>query len=338
MKRIFTVLFAGCFLALAPNLTKAQGLDFDSFLEGGVEDANLLLESYLQPAFEGFGYGMNSGWYNTAKPHKFLGFDISASLSMARVPDSRQFFTLPTGLTNVSLTNPNDTRKLPTIFGPNLGADDLPELRFTNNTGEELIRISAPTGLGIDEGDIPWNAVPVPMAQLGIGLFKGTEVKLRYIPEQDFDGDGNIKMFGIGVMHDIKQYLPGEKLLPFDLSVFGGYTSLTSQVFVDDDNKDQFAEFSASSWTVQGVVSKKILFLTVFGGLGYTNYDVDFSLKGSYTTETETLVDPINFNFANNGLRTNVGVRLKLLFLTVTGEYALQEYNTITAGVGISIR
>jgi len=322
---------------MTPNMTKAQGLDFDSFLEAGIDDASLLLESYLQPAFEGFGFGMNSGWYNTAKPHKFLGFDISASLSLARVPDTRQFFSLPTGLTNVGLTNPSDSRRLPTIFGPNLGADDLPELRFTDDNGEELIRISAPTGLGIDEDLVPFNAVPVPMAQVGIGLFKGTEVKLRYIPEQDFDGDGGIKLFGIGVMHDIKQYLPAEKLLPFDLSVFFGYTNLESYVNIDED-AGQTAEFNASAWTVQGVISKKILFFTAFAGLGYSNYDIDFNMLGNYTTETTTFTDPISLTYKDNGIRTNIGLRFKLLFLTVTGEYALQEYNTLTAGVGISIR
>ena len=337
MKKTILILFAACFLALTPNMTKAQGLDFDSFLEAGIDDASLLLESYLQPAFEGFGFGMNSGWYNTAKPHKFLGFDISGSISLARVPDSNQFFTLPTGLTNVSLTNPSDTRRLPTIFGPNLGADDLPELRFTDDNGDEIIRISAPTGLGIDEDIVPFNAVPVPMIQLGLGIFKGTELKLRYIPEQDFEGDGGVKLFGIGVMHDVTQYLPAEKLLPFDLSVFLGYTNLESYVNIDEA-AGQTAVFNANAWTVQGVISKKVLFFTAFAGLGYSNSNVDFNMLGDYSTETSTFTDPISLNYKNAGIRTNIGVRIKLLFLTITGEYAIQEYNTLTAGVGFSFR
>ncbi len=337
MKRIFLTLFAISFFAFSSNTTKAQGIDFDSFLEAGIGDANLLLESYLQPAFEGFGFGMNSGWYNTAKPHKFLGFDLTGSVSLARVPDSRQFFTLPAGLNNVSLTDPSDNRRLPTLFGPNLGADDLPELRFTDDNGEEIIRISAPTGLGIDEGPAPFNAVPVPMVQLGLGIFKGTELKLRYIPETDFDGDGGVKLFGIGVMHDVTQYLPAEKLLPFDLSVFLGYTNLESYVNIDED-AGQTAEFNASSWTVQGVISKKILFFTAFAGLGYANYSVDFNMLGDYTTETSTFTDPITLNYKNNGVRTNIGMRVKLLVLTLSAEYALQEYNTLTIGAGISIR
>jgi len=344
MKRLFLVLLTFSLLGGVSQKTYAQ-IDFDSFLEAGAGDAQRLLELYLQPAFEGIGFGMNSGWYNTAKPHKFLGFDVSASLSMARVPDSRQFFTFENSeFTNVFYADGTSV-STPTLFGPNLGPDDLPELSFRDfddvdndgDTMEELIRISAPTGLGIDEGSLPFNAVPTPMAQIGIGLFKGTEVKLRYLPEVSLGDDGSVNMFGIGIMHDITSYIPGEKLLPIDLSIFAGYTNLTSEIYINDE-QTQSAKFDASSWVVQFVASKKIAFVTVFGGLGYSNYDVDFGMLGTFNTESGTLIDPINFNFKNNGVRTNVGLRIKLLFLTLTGEYALQEYNTLTAGVGISIR
>lgn len=344
MKRLLKQLRVLVVLMSISTFSYAQ-IDFDSFLEAGVGDANRLLELYMQPAFEGFGYGMNSGWYNTAKPHMFLGFDVTANISLARVPDASRFFTFDNSeYTNVFYANGNSV-ETPTLLGPNLGADDLPQLSFRDfddidNDGdfmEELIRISAPTGLGIEESELGMNAVPVPMAQIGIGLFKGTEVKLRYLPEVDLDGDGNVSMFGVGIMHDIKGYLPGEKLLPIDLSLFAGYTNLSSQVYVNDE-QTQTADFDASSWTVQAVASKKILLFTVFAGIGYTNYDVDFGLNGRFETESEVYTDPIAFNYADNGLRTNVGVRLKLLFLTIHGEYAMQEFNTLTAGVGISIR
>ena len=138
-------------------------------------------------------------------------------------------------------------------------------------------------------------------------------------------------------MHDVTQYLPAEKLLPFDLSVFLGYTNLESYVNIDEA-AGQTAEFNANAWTVQGVISKKVLFFTAFAGLGYSNSNVDFNMLGDYSTETSTFTDPISLNYKNAGIRTNIGVRIKLLFLTITGEYAIQEYNTLTAGVGFSFR
>lgn len=340
MKSLFKITLASCLLTFMVNESRAQ-IDFDSFLEAGLGDANTLLESYMEPAFVGFGIGMNSGWYNTAKPHKFLGFDVNASLSLAKVPDASQFFTFNNAdYNNVRLSDTNDNR-LPTLFGPNLGANDLPELTFLDpNTGNELVRITAPTGLGIDE-KLPINAVPIPMAQIGLGIFKGTELKLRFIPELTFDDNGkdqgSVKMFGVGIMHDIKSFLPADKLLPLDLSLFVGYTSLTSTVAVDA-TAGQFAEFDASALTAQIVASKKIAILTAFAGIGYAKSDVDFALKGNYTTETQTYVDPINFNYSNSGLRANVGVRLRLLIFNISGEYAIQEYNTYTVGFGVGFR
>ena len=34
----------------------------------------------------------------------------------------------------------------------------------------------------------------------------------------------------MGLMHNITRYLPGDKFLPFDVSVFAGYTKLTADV------------------------------------------------------------------------------------------------------------
>lgn len=330
--------FLGGIMFFSISLGLRAQVDFDSFLEAGIADANKLLEGYLQPAFLGFGYGMANGWYNTAKPHKVLGFDLSVTVSAARVPTSAEFFTFRNSdYSNVRFDGATSV-DIPTMFGPNLGADDLPQLTFLDpNSGEEVVRISSPTGLGLEEDLLPFNAVPVPMVQLGLGLPKGFELKLRYVPEQTFEDDGSVKLFGIGLMHDIKQWLPGEKILPFDLSAFVGYTSLTAKAFIDQ-NIGQTAEFTANSIVVQAVASKKILFLTAFAGLGYSNFDVGFNMLGTYTTETTSFTNPISLNYKQGGLRTNVGVRLKLLFLTITGEYAFQEYNTMSIGAGISIR
>src|SRR5690606_34566650 len=87
-------------------------------------------------------------------------------------------------------------------------------------------QFTGPTGLGLKD-EIGRNIMPIPMAHLGIGLPKGTDLKIRFIPKINIGGDGELKMFGFGIMHDVKQYIPGIKNLPFDLSGFFGYSKLT---------------------------------------------------------------------------------------------------------------
>jgi hypothetical protein len=338
MKKLFQVILALAILLGVNQKAQAQ-FDFDSFLEAGINDANKLLESYLEPGFQGMGYGINGGWYNTARPHQTLGFELSFSASAAIVPSSAQFFTFKNSdYQNVRLSD-NSRNQLPTLFGPNLGADDLPELTFLDpDTGQEVIRISAPTGLGIDE-TLPLNAVPTPMVQLSVGLFKGTDIKLRYVPATTFgeDDDAEVELFGLGVMHDIKQHIPVIKALPFDLSIFAGFTNLKTTLAVDA-SVNQFAEIETKGVILQALVSKKLAFITAYGGIGYSKASTTFNLLGTYTTETSTFTDPINLAYDNNGVRANVGLRLRLLFFNIFGEYAFQTYNTATVGIGFSFR
>ncbi|MFY0599099.1 MAG: hypothetical protein JXR03_05475 [Cyclobacteriaceae bacterium] len=340
MKKIYiAILMIG-----AMNLSSfAQDIDLDTFLEGGVGNANNLLEGYLEPAFAGFGYALNSGWYNTGKPHKLLGFDLTFGLNMAQVPNSANTFKFnESNFTNITLENPINpdsplfgTNELPTLFGPNLNADDIPFLVFNSGTDDE-VRFTSPTGSGIDEV-LPFVAVPAPYAQFGIGLIKNTDLKIRLVPEQEVDGN-SIKMFGIGVMHDVKQWIPGIKNLPFDLSGFFGYTSMETVATIDE-NAGQTAVFNVSGTTLQGIISKKLAILTVYGGLGFTTSKTEFKMLGDYSDIlSEDPIDPINISSNNGGARANIGARLKLLILTFHVEYALQKYNTITAGVGLSLR
>ncbi|MEQ9303257.1 MAG: hypothetical protein RJQ14_05020, partial [Marinoscillum sp.] len=224
----------------------------------------------------------------------------------------------------------------------NLGADDIPYLVYNENTPDEDddISITAPTGLGLKE-EYGVNFVPAPSVQLGIGIYKGTEIKLRLIPEQTFGDPGeefNTKMFGLGVMHDVKQWIPGIKNLPFDLSGFFAFTKMSNSYQMDADAPDQIGSFDISGTTLQGIISKKLAVLTAYAGVGFSTSKVNFSMDGTYDTEAGTFVDPIDFEYKNGGLRANVGARLKLLIFTFHAEYALQKYNTLTAGVGISVR
>lgn len=351
MKKIIrTLLIFVSLIGVGLNESKAQD-GLGTLLEAGAADATTMLKHYMEPLFVGIGYGLQSGWYNTAKPHKLLGFDLSITASASKVPDEKEFYTfLNSEFENFYYAGGNSVQ-VPTLLGPNLGADDLPQLSVRDfndldNDGdfqEELVRISAPTGLGLEE-EFPINAVPSPMIQIGIGLPKGTELKIRFIPESAAESlvgreEGyRFNMFGLGVMHDIKQWLPAEKVLPFDLSVFAGFTQFKASADVEPDisSSDQKIVFEVNAMTVQAVISKKISFLTIYGGMGYVQSKVDFAMKGTYQTESENLIDPIAFGYNQSGFRGNLGLRLKLLFLTLSGEYAVQEYNTYSASIGFT--
>ncbi len=141
-------------------------------------------------------------------------------------------------------------------------------------------------------------------------------------------------------MHDIKQWIPGMSKLPFDLSVFGAYSKMTTTYQLDADSPDQIGNFEVTGTTFQLAISKKLSILTLYGGVGFSSSKVNFSLDGKYflsSNETKDLaeqdqvadfIDPINLEYDASGFRAKAGLRLKLLIVTVHAEYVVQEYNT----------
>lgn len=323
----------------------AQG-DLDELLKGSVEDASKLLDGYTKPALKAFGYGLNQGWYNTAKPHKTLGVDLTVSVSAVSIPNSDLFYTVNNNeLSSLDLVSVNGqavapgtgSAQVPTIFGP-----DTPPTYESRSTGAQF---EAPGGADL-KNEIGIQAMPVPVAHLGIGLPKGFDLKIRFVPTVSIGDDAKFDLFGVGVMHDVKQYIPGIKNLPFDLSGFVGYTNmkLISNLDVTTGN-DQRAEFKSSATTIQALVSKKISVLTVYGGIGYNIAKTKIAMLGSYEFEDEfgypiTVTDPITLSSDASGMRATAGLRLKLAVITLHGDYTVQKdnFNTLTVGFGINVR
>jgi hypothetical protein len=315
--------------------------DIGNIVKGSLDDANKLVEGYTAPALKAFGYGINQGWYNTAKTHKTFGVDLTISASAVYIPNSDLFYTVDNSqLNEVELVSvggePIDNSGIgqaPTIFGPDLKPN------YYIVTADE--NVDGPGGLDV-KNEIGIQAMPVPIANLGIGLPKGFDLKFRFVPTLQVGDDAEFGLFGVGVMHDVKQYIPGIKNLPFDLSAFVGYTKmkLTTEVNVQA-GANQRATFESSATTIQGLISKKISVLTFYGGLGYNLATSKIALLGDYDLDengSTEVSDPVSIKGDANGFRTTVGMRLKLAVITLHGDYTIQKYNTLTVGFGIAVR
>jgi hypothetical protein len=338
---IFSALTA--FFLSSAMLTVAQS-DLGQLLKGTSQDANTLVKGYMSPVLSAVGYGLNQGWYTTAKPHKIAGFDLTVTGSFVNIPTSDlSYYVDNSKMKSVErLSGPNGNPQsgyVPTVFGSS-------QAPYYDYKGVPLSGFQGAPGADLSQVPVIKNTMPVPMAQFGFGLPKGFEIKLRYVPKLKF-GDKNssdFSLFGIGLMHDVKQYIPGIKSLPFDLSGFVGYTKLSLNVAIDAANHpDQKGTMSTSATTIQGVISKKFAVLTGYAGLGYNIASSKLAVSGTYTlldvNGTPIQVkDPVNFSASSSGPRATFGLRLKLAIFNFNGEYTLQKYNTVTLGFGISVR
>ncbi|MCG8306075.1 MAG: hypothetical protein MI975_01710 [Cytophagales bacterium] len=339
------VKFAFAFMTVT-TFGHAQSTDFDAFLRAGADDASKLIEYYMEPLVVGFSYGMSNSWYNTAKTHKTLGFDLTITANLTSVPSSKEYFRFaPSEYSNVISTG--ETDEIPTIMGSDedRGAQ-LTFSYFDEHTGETINGSFSPTGLGIGE-EYGYNAVPSPMVQMGIGTFKNTDVIIRYTPEIRY-GDFKSSVFGMGIKHDIKQWIPGMKRVPIDMAILAGFSGFDNSMDMSDldlDGENQEAVFNINNWTLQGIASKKISVLTIYAAFGYSSVSSNLKLNGTYVIEDEinplltfSVQDPINLKYTENSFRATGGIRFKFGPVTLHGDYTWQAYHIVSAGLGFSFR
>jgi len=352
-KRIVTLMTS---VLIFSSVTFSQFDKFD-FLKSSTADGIKFLEAYMTPWINAFGAGLNGSWYNTAKPHKLGGFDITTALNVGFVPTTAETFDLSSlGLSsNISPT----TGTAPTIAGPDESGPLMSYSVSASGNEYELASFRTPPG-------VAWRYIPVPTAQIGVGLPLGTEIKVRFVPRLTFDNDliqGDIGLWGIGVMHSITQYIPGGDLLPVDASVFAGYTKLTGNIPVnlqpptDADYsaasfEDQNLAASVTALNISAIGSINLAIITFYGGLGYSKTNTILQLEGNYPSPRLDGADVVyddqgiktgddfgEINIKNfSGLRANVGLRFKFAVLTIHADYTRAQYNVVSAGLGISFR
>ncbi len=340
------------------SISMAQ-IDNVEFLRAGATDGIKIIEAYMTPWANAFGAGLNGSWYNTAKPHKFGGFDITAGINVGVVPKSAGTYNV----SDLGLTTLTGSGTASTVSGPDVNGPQLTKEASYESTTVTLASFSLPPGTN-------WRYIPVPTLQAGIGLPLGTELKARYIPKINIKDDGNISLWGIGLMHSIMQYIPGNKLLPIDVSLFGGYTKLQGNVAVSLQPKepqnystynpaiafnDQKIAATVNALNIGVVASVNVPVITIYGGLGYSKTQTKISLEGNFPTPVlvatptphaeyndsgvikGSSIQPIDIkNFS--GLRANVGIRIKLAVITIHADYTRAQYNVLSAGFGVSFR
>ena len=292
-----------------------------SFSQNATEDGKKLIKAYISPLGNSLGAALNNGWYNTAKPHKLGGFDITVTANIVMIPNNAKIF-------NITESNENTFSggETPTI----LGSGDGVQVTYAGESSD------MPKGLNIP-------IIPLPMLQGGIGLIKGTELDFRYMPELKIGSAGKVGLFGVGLKHDILQWIPIVDKIPIDISIQAGYTKLSSEIKLIDPTAtiSPQANLDVSATTVNLILSKKLLMFTPYLGLGYNSTKTTFNVEGNYNVAGLDIdvsdLTKIDFESKNN-FRANIGFRFNIAVLALQANYTFSEYPTATLGAGISLR
>jgi len=334
------------------TLLKAQVGSVGDFFGGGSENAALLFESYFAPWVNALGADLNAGWYNTAKSHKLGGFDISlVALSMSFVPEQDKTFDLnDLNLQDVTFPGGNES---PTAAGDKSGAKEI----FYNPIPSQPVGVSfeSPNGTGV-------GFMPMPMVQVGIGTIKETDISFRYLPRLSIGDVGKAGLWGIGLKHGIKQWIPAISKIPvLQIALQGGYTKFSTNFDLNVEPADlgltgtgvydnqEFA-MELTSFTANILVGAHFPIVDFYGGIGMASTKANIMLNGNYPIPSTTapgaavsVEDPVDIEVTNSDdvtvkPRMNIGMRVKLGVFTFHGDYTRANYNVVSVGMGFSFR
>jgi hypothetical protein len=347
-------------LILISSTALGQLTSVGNIMSTGSTDATKLFGAYLKPYANAFGADLNGGWYNTAKVHKLLGFDLTLTFNTSFVPKADKTYDVSKlGLAGTVTGNP----VAPTVAGKNASGPNIAYTQNVGGTNYTLASFNTPKGTGV-------GFIPSPMIQLGIGIIKETELIGRFVPNINIGDNGSVSAWGFGLKHSIKQWIPGIKMAPFfHLSFMGGYTqlkttaklSLTPQYYTDlnpsltysgtDKFDNQKMEMKVQGMTFNILASFDLPVVTFYGAIGISNTKTTLKLKGDYpiisvngtTASIVPLIDPLSIEMKSmNGGKTkprlNAGIKFKLSVITIHFDYTYANYSVATAGLGISVR
>lgn len=306
--RIMNLSVISCITVLT-LIANASAQNAGNLLKAGGDNANNLMTAYLSSTLDGIGQGVNDGWNNTAKPLGLFGIDFRINAGLGIVPSKYQTFdfnsiAVKNNNSKMYMVLPEGTgNERPTFYGAN--EPDAPRVYVRSNVGgidTALGSFALPTGSGFSY------CPTLPILQISVGLIKNTEVTLRYFPKTTFAQDVSAGLFGMGIKHDILQWIPKYKNLkqdekrPFDCSVMFGFTNfsfgygktiLTADPLAFDPNPsftydNQSITLNGSSWTAGIIASKEFrpfkpnITFTPYAGINYSYSFVKLQFEGDY--------------------------------------------------------
>jgi len=293
-----------------------------SILGQDIKQGEKLLEAYFSPMAESFGAGLNNGWYNTAKPHNLGGFDLTFTLNTVIIPNAAESFKIGNEFGGVFTSTETEASSI-------FGSSDGTPMTYTNSNTSTDVDFNMPGGFKTP-------ALPLPMLQAGIGLIKNTAIDIRYMPMLNVGNNFNVNLFGIGLKHDLLQWIPvAGDAIPMSLSLQGGYTTLNTELKISG----QEVSLNTKATTINLVASKRLLMVTGYAGVGYNSATTTFSSNANFDLGGVQFDEKVEMKFeSNKNVRANIGLRLNITLVTIQADYTFAEYPTATLGLGVSLR
>ena len=273
MKNIIQNLLFICLL-LAFGCTNAQS---DQKLL--IQDMLLIADNFAAPGAEAAAIQSSAGWFSSAKNLGKWNVEISMHGNAVFIPGSKQTKLASNKDFSILNIQGSSNALLPTVFG---GDTDVIFEGEINDPGLSFdFTFDAIDGLNK-------KVIIHPFPQVTVGLPYGTEVALRYVPKVTIK-DVGVSTSGIGLKHNFAQYFKYSNPDDFQVAAVVTYSNINIDYAYEpitiDANGLKVLELNsidveADLWLLQALASKLYGDFEVFGAMGVTSSNFDYSMGG----------------------------------------------------------
>ncbi len=298
------------------------------------EIINELATEYLNPMAEMMSSSLHTGWYRTAKTHRFLGFDVSLNMSVSSTPSDKRgyhltkikefdkYYTVTDGSFSIAANVAGVTNNFPSVKSKDNGR----QIQLPKGEGEDKVSLS--------------------VLSAGIGLPYNTELRIKLMPKIDKGGMGDVVQYGVGIKHSIKEYIPGLEDIPtLSLAAFGAYSVINNEILLEYPSSitsRQMLDGSVSGFTGKIVAGIDVPVLSTYIGIGYGSSAVQYTLKGNYyvgdVLAEKEQKDPLSVEYDYTQVQVDFGIKAKLGMIDIFAGYNPGEFGTFSFGAGINIK
>lgn len=310
-------------------------------------------KSYVAPISSAFGANLNSGWIQGAPSSKIFGIDISVGLvamgtffsdenktfssrGSFRFDSSQADLLIPSNITGSTRNNiRNEIRNKDfdvSISGPTIVGSKMDSIRVVfpgaviqgQTLGAKTIILPVTGYLE----DLP--LLPLAAPQVTIGTVYGTSVAIRYLPEVEISPDlGKFKYSGFGIQHNPGAWLP----ISLPVNVALGYFTQSMEVGTIFKTSASLFGISASKRFGPGALN-----IEPYAGLYLESSSIDVAYNVSFDTPGGRKPSVISYSLeGENSTRFTIGATLKLALFSISVDYNMAKYNSVSGSFGIKI-
>lgn len=309
---------------------------FTQDLDATLSDVLFLSNEFVSPAADASVYLTSSSWATSAKSLGKFKFDFSINGNVLPIPKHRKTTSVESSdFKSLTIRGNQEIAIIPTALGGDTSTF------FDFNIGGQQYEMQAFEGVDL-------SVIPYGFLQASIGLWKETELTVRYAPKLKL-AESSYQTLGASLKHSLSQY-SSKADESLDIAILVAYSKFDLDLFFEDFKLQPSNSIApplavinaivvdGDMWMAQFIASKQIKKIEITGQVGVTQSEFEYSLGGDDSPVLGVLNQQLGTLSENKlGLKADVGMNYHFSKFYISSMLTLGNFTNFNFGIHYKI-